>query len=114
MDELFRKFCYYYITKDNTISLDELKKESKENFKKYQKKAQKYVKNLQKKVQKLGYNLDFESFCNLLEEYINKKDNLNDSAKKEYLKILVYLKYMMWIFVKNLKDILHTNRKKLQ
>ena len=48
MDELFRKFCYYYITKDNTISLDELKKESKENFKKYQKKAQKYVKNLQK------------------------------------------------------------------
>lgn len=91
MDELFRKFCYYYITKDNTISLDELKKESKENFKKYQKKAQKYVKNLQKKVQKLGYNLDFESFCNLLEEYINKKDNLNDSAKKEYLKILVSL-----------------------
>lgn len=91
MEELFRKFCCYYNTKDHTITLDELRQEAGKNFKKYQKKAQKYIKTLQKKTAKLGYKTDFESFCNLLEKYINQKDKMNDEDKKEYLRILVSL-----------------------
>lgn len=91
MEELFRKFCYYYTIEDNTISQEELQKEAKEEYKTYQKKAQKYAKNLKRKAQKLGYKTDFESFCNMLEDYINKKDKLTDEEKKTYLKVLMSL-----------------------
>lgn len=91
MEELFRKFCYYYTVEDNTISKEELQEQAKENFKLYQKKAQKYAKNLKRKAQKLGYKTDFESFCELLENYINKKDKMSDEEKREYLKVLMNL-----------------------
>lgn len=91
MEELFRKFCYYYATDDKTISLEELKKEYPKDFKKYQKKAQKYIKSIKKSSQKLGYKTDFESFCNLLEEYINQKEKMTNMQKKEYLKVLYNL-----------------------
>jgi len=51
--------------------LEELKEETGDNFKEYQKKAIKYVKNLRRKANKLGFDTDFESFCNCLEKYIN-------------------------------------------
>lgn len=91
MEELFRKFCHCYIAEGTKEELEELKKIAKKDFAIYQKKALKFVKNLKRKTQKLGFNTDFESFCNMLEDYINKKDNLSDEDKKNYLKNLVSL-----------------------
>jgi len=90
MQKVFRKFCQYYINNDKTLEFKKLKKQI-ENMDEYQNKIQKYLKKLKEKANKLGYDLDFESFCNLLEEYINKKDSFNDEEKKEYLKILMPL-----------------------
>ncbi len=91
MEELFSKFCRYYILKGTAEELEELKKLSKDNFKDYQKKALKYAKNLRHKTNKMGFDTDFESFCNMLENYIEKKDQMNDVDKKNYLKVLVSL-----------------------
>lgn len=80
MEETFRKFCVFYAAEKDEKYLEELKQEAKENTEEYQK-ALKFVKNLKYKAKKLGYNIDFESFCNLLEEYISKKDDLEDKEK---------------------------------
>ncbi|HAB67440.1 MAG TPA: hypothetical protein DCE23_08745, partial [Firmicutes bacterium] len=91
MEETFRKFCVFYAAEKDEKYLEELKQEAKENTEEYQKKALKFVKNLKYKAKKLGYNIDFESFCNLLEEYISKKDDLEDKEKRNYLKVLFSL-----------------------
>lgn len=94
MEEMFKKFCRYYVVGDDEKILEELKEETGDNFKEYQKKAIKYVKNLRRKANKLGFDTDFESFCNCLEKYINIKDDLSDEEKKNYLKVLVSLSYI--------------------
>ncbi len=91
MEETFRKFCYYFITNGPKEELDELKKLTGKKFNEYKKKTNKFVKNLKRKTSRLGYDIDFESFCNLLEEYIAKKDNLTDDEKKIYLRNLIEL-----------------------
>lgn len=91
MEELFSKFCRYYVLKGTEEELEELKELSKDKFKEYQKKALKYAKNLRHKTSKMGFGTDFESFCNMLEDYIEKKDKMSDDDKKNYLKILVSL-----------------------
>lgn len=91
MEELFAKFCRYYVLNGTEEEYQELVNLSGPNFKEYQKKALKFSKNLKRKTQKMGFNIDFESFCNMLEDYINKKDNLSDPEKKNYLKILLSL-----------------------
>lgn len=88
MEELFRKFCVFYATDGQEDILKQLNEEAKDNAETYQKKAIKFVKNLRHKSNKLGYGIDFDSFCNLLEEYITKKDDLEDKEKRTYLKIL--------------------------
>lgn len=91
MEETFRKYCVYYATDKTEEYLEQLKEETKDNVEEYQKKAIKFVKNLRHKAGKLGYEIDFESFCNLLEEYIAKKDDLEDKEKRAYLKVLFSL-----------------------
>jgi len=89
MNEVFLKMCQHLLNKENNIKDDnELDKKEYRNI---QKKAHKYLKRLKKETHKLGYGIDFESFCNLLEEYISQKDNMTDEKKKDYLKILVKL-----------------------
>jgi len=91
MEELFRKFCNYYITDNSVGGLEDLQKLAGKNFDEYKKKTTKFVKNLKKKTAKLGYGIDFESFCALLEKYITIKDDLTDDEKKIYLRNLVEL-----------------------
>ena len=91
MEETFRKFCYYFITDGPKEELEELKKITGKKFNEYKKKTNKFVKNLKRKTSRLGYDIDFESFCNLLEEYIAKKDNLTDDEKRIYLRNLIEL-----------------------
>lgn len=91
MEELFTKFCRYYVFNGTEEEYQELVNLSGNKLREYQKKAQKFAKNLKRKTQKMGFNTDFESFCNMLEDYINKKDNLTDEEKKNYLKVLFSL-----------------------
>lgn len=90
MDNTFRKLCQYYITNENEEMIKELE-ENTEEFKAKKEKAQNVIEKLRQKTNQLGYGVDFESFCNLLEEYINKKDSMEDEEKSKYLKILMTL-----------------------
>lgn len=90
MDNTFRKLCHYYITNENEEMIKELE-EKTENFEEKKEKAEKFIEKLCQKTNQLGYGVDFESFCNLLEEYINKKDGMEDEEKSKYLKILMTL-----------------------
>ncbi len=91
MDSAFRKLCHFYITDGNEENLHLLKENSEENFDELKEKAKELTAKLQEKTAELGYNADFESFCDLLEEYINKKDNMEDDEKSNYLKLLMTL-----------------------
>ncbi len=91
MEELFRKFCYHFLTDGPEEELKELEQLAGKDFVEYRKKTNKFVKNLKRKTAKLGFNTDFESFCALLEKYIAIKDDLNDDEKRIYLKNLVEL-----------------------
>ena len=91
MDSVFRKLCHFYITDGNEENLHLLKENSEENFDELKEKAKELTTKLQEKTAELGYNADFESFCDLLEEYINKKDNMDDDEKSNYLKLLMTL-----------------------
>lgn len=90
MDNTFRKLCHYYITNENEEMIKELE-ENTEEFSAKKEKAQNFIEKLRQKTNQLGYGVDFESFCNLLEEYINKKDSMEDEEKSKYLKILMTL-----------------------
>ena len=74
MDNIFRKFCQYYITNKNPKLLEELQELAQDEFEDYDTEVKDFLNSLQKSLKKLGYIIDFESFCNLLEEYINKKE----------------------------------------
>ena len=91
MEETFRKFCYYFITNGPKEELEKLKEWTGKDFNEYKKKTNKFVKNLKRKTAKLGYDIDFDSFCSLLEEYISKKDKMTDEEKRIYLKNLIEL-----------------------
>ncbi len=88
MEELFRKYCVFYASNGSKEELESLNNEAGEKAGIYQKKSLKFIKNLRHKVKKIGYDIDFESFCNLLEEYISKKVDLTDDEKRTYLKAL--------------------------
>ena len=88
MDNIFRKFCQYYLTNKDPKLLAELRELAQDEFEDYDQEVKIYLDNIQKSLKKMGYTPDFESFCNLLEEYINKKDSLVDQEKREFLKVL--------------------------
>ena len=88
MDNIFRKFCHYYITDKDPKLLEELRELAQDEFDDYDIEVKEFINQLQKSLKRLGHSIDFESFCNLLEEYINKKESLNDEEKREYLKVL--------------------------
>lgn len=91
MDKAFRKLCHYFITDGESESLEEIQEMLQEDYEETKEKAQLFVEKLTRKTKELGYTPDFESFCNLLEEYISKKDQLDDNEKTKYLKILMTL-----------------------
>ena len=91
MDKAFRKLCHYFITDGEGETLEEIQEMLQEDFEETKEKAKLFVEKLTAKTKELGYTPDFESFCNLLEEYINNKDKMADEEKTKYLKILMTL-----------------------
>ena len=91
MDKAFRKLCHYFITDGESETLEEIQEMLQDEFEETKEKAQIFVEKLTLKTKELGYTPDFESFCNLLEEYISKKDKMDDEEKTKYLKILMTL-----------------------
>lgn len=91
MDKAFRKLCHYFITDGESETLEEIQEILQDEFEETKEKAQIFVEKLTLKTKELGYTPDFESFCNLLEEYISKKDKMGDEEKTKYLKILMTL-----------------------
>ena len=90
MEKIFKDLCIYYIN-NNQEGIKKTEEELKDKFPDYQKKALKFLKNIKHKVKKMGYEVNFESFCKFLENYINKKDNMTDEEKRAELKILLPL-----------------------
>jgi len=91
MEKLFISFSKCFLLDNAKEGLEELKKEAGKQSGKYQKKASRFSKKLKKDAQKLGFDVDFESFCSMLQNYVNIKDSLEDKEKKEYLEILTKL-----------------------
>lgn len=91
MDSAFRKLCHFYLTDGTEENLSIIKESIEENFEELNEKAKELTEKIKEKTAKLGYNADFESYCDLLEEYINKKDNMEDEEKESYLKLLMTL-----------------------
>ena len=50
-----------------------------------------FTKKLKKDAQRLGFDVDFDSFCTMLQNYVNIKDSMEDKEKKEYLEVLTKL-----------------------
>ena len=90
MEKIFKDLCNYYI-EDNQEEIKKIEQELTDKFPDYQKKALKFIKNLKHKTKRLGYGIDFESFCDLLENYIKSKDYMTDDEKRTQLKILLPL-----------------------
>ncbi len=89
MDDLLRKYCLYLIDDERDSDLLEtIKNEAKDDFPKYQKKARSYVHKLKEFALKYNTDIDFTSFYNLLQKYIEEKDNMNDDEKKSYLLLM--------------------------
>lgn len=104
MDEKLKKFCYYYLnenhTNQNYNELIGLAKDEEE-LKTLEKKAQNLATKLQNITSQIGYGTDFESFYNILQEYLDKKDEFKEEKKKKYLKILTSLALIYDIDLKN-------------
>ncbi len=91
MEKLFISFSKYFLLDNAKETLEELKKEAGKQSGKYQKKASRFTKKLKKDAQRLGFDVDFDSFCTMLQNYVNIKDSMEDKEKKEYLEVLTKL-----------------------
>ena len=94
MEKLFVSFSKYFLLGGTKEELENLKKQAGKMSGKYQKKASRFSKKLKKELEKMGFDPDFESFCSMLENYVNIKDNMKEEEKKEYLEILTRLSYI--------------------
>lgn len=94
MEKLFVSFSKYFLLGGTDEELNILKKEAGKMSGKYQKKASRFSKKLKKEIEKMGFEPDFESFCSMLENYVNIKDNMKDEEKKDYLEVLTKLSYI--------------------
>jgi len=86
MDEAFIKLVTYFVTNKEDSEIEKLL-EDKDN----KKRAIKFTKNLKQNSKKLGFDINFDSFCNMLEYYISNKNKMDDQEKRKYLKNLYIL-----------------------
>ena len=100
MSDLFHKLVYYYLTGDKEVKLD-IDKNKKDEYKNTIKLAKSYVDSLKQATNNLGYKTTFDSFIDLLEDYIATKDKMSDKVKRDYLRVLACLSD---IFNVNLKE----------
>lgn len=91
MENAFQKLCQLYLSEENDQVTEEIKNMIANNPPDVNEKAKSLTSKLKKKIEKLGFKTDFESFCNMLEHYINNKKEYNYDEKKEFLKLLISL-----------------------
>ena len=89
MDDLIKKYCLYLIDDERDAELlEEIKLKAQDKFPEYQKKARSYVQKLKEFAAKYNTDIDFTSFYNLLQKYIEEKDQMTDEEKKSYLLLM--------------------------
>lgn len=95
MTDIIKKTYLYYLTpqpnNQEYQKLLSMAQEQQINFDKLTHKVEQSIKRIKQKAQKLGYEIDFESFYNMLQDYISQKDDLEENTKKDYLFILATL-----------------------
>ena len=95
MTDIIKKtYLYYLAPQPNNQEYQKLLSMAQEqqiNFDKLTHKVEQSIKRIKQKAQKLGYEIDFESFYNMLQDYISQKDDLEENTKKDYLFILATL-----------------------
>lgn len=96
MNEIMLKFYTYLIEENNPSSkefyeLKELAKKNNLDFLETYTLAVKKIEEIKEQAEKLGFGIDFDSFCNILEKYLLEKKELSDSDKKNYLNVLAFL-----------------------
>lgn len=95
MDDKFIKFCRYHVLdskkEQKYQELITLAEEYNLDFDDMLNKTKKYTNTLKRQAEKLGFALDFESFCQMLETYITKKQEFSDKQKEKYLVVLLNL-----------------------
>lgn len=93
-DILKKTYLYYLASQPNDQEYEKLQSMAQEqaiDLNKLSHKVKQNIKKLQQKAEKLGYEVDFESFYNMLQDYISQKDNLAENTKKDFLYILATL-----------------------
>lgn len=94
-EEIFYKFCHYYINNNESVDLyNELQTLSKNynfNFNEMQASAIDFVEKLKLPLEKQNLNISYDTFETLLTKYKKEKKNLTDNKKAECLKILASL-----------------------
>ncbi len=91
MENIFQKLCQFYLNNEDKEDNEEFKNLVNEVNKDELNKIQKLVAKIRKNTKELGYGSDFDSYCVIFEDYINKKDDLSEEEKTNYLKVLVTL-----------------------
>lgn len=112
MNDYFEILNKHLINKGSKKEYEEIIAQAKKDnidIKEITKKCLGYVKDLISKAQNLGFNTDFESFSQMLEEYILKKEKMSNEEKKLYLEVLIPLSKAYDI---NLKEELEYSSKK--
>ena len=104
-EEILQKFIKYQINPDSEIEeYNELKKLCQENnydFNELQKESFEQTEPLKESVESLGFQTDFNSFCNMLDTYCEEHTNYDEELKEKYLRCLSQLSQIYEINLRN-------------
>ena len=104
-EEILQKFIKYQINPDSEIEeYNELKKLCQENnydFNELQKESFEQTEPLKESVESLGFQTDFNSFCNMLDKYCEEHSTYDDELKEKYLRCLLQLSQIYEINLRN-------------
>jgi hypothetical protein len=92
---IFFKFCHYNIEPNSDVKefnrLKEISEKNKIDFITIQEKAILFVEETKTLAKNIGYGTTEEDLNKMVKDYVNKKANLNDLEKTEYLRVMLYL-----------------------
>jgi len=91
-DKLLNKFCRYQINSESTVEeyndLHNLCITNNYDFNELQTEALSITEPLKEEVEQLGFNTDFNSYCLMLDKYVEDHSSLSEDKKEEYLRTL--------------------------
>ena len=112
--DIFFKFCHYNIEPNSDVKefnkLKEISEKNKIDFITIQEKAILFVEETKTLAKNIGYGTTKEDLNKMVKDYVNKKANLNDLEKTEYLRVMLYLSEIYNINLR--EELLKTNKAK--